>query len=299
MREVTVAFSNLWGADRNFSADYLYDLFPYLRGHVRFTLSRYPELIIYSAYGYVKNHGHGCKRLLIAGEPGRNYPDGKFSSEYIQPNFYTHGMTCDLENQSPNHIYYPQPLLHLQLYNEGVNSLIRTAPLTPEKEFFCNFIYSNGYSKDRVDFFRALSKYKRVESLGAVERNNFTDIGHGYDKAGYLAKQAFQSRCKFSICFENTYFPGYHTEKLTDAFIAGSVPIYRGDPNVEDLYNGYALVNWDRFKSDEACIEYVKYLDGNDAAYRRILNEPPFYDNKVPERISDATYLKFWKEMLA
>lgn len=299
MREVTVGFSNLWGHDRDFTAAYLYDLFPYLRDHFHFTLSKKPELWIYSAYGYVKNHGHGAKRLLICGEPGRNFPDGKFSSEYIQPHFYTHGMTCDLENPSPNHIYYPQPLLHLSLYNQGVNSLIRTDPPNPEKEFFANFIYSNGYSKDRVDFFHALSKYKRVESLGAVERNNFTDIGHGYDKGGYLAKQAFQSRCKFSICFENTYWPGYHTEKLTDAFISGSVPIYRGDPNVEDLYNKYAFVNWNHFQTAEACIEYVKYLDGNNEAYQRMLNESPFWDDVVPERISDATYLRFWKEMLS
>lgn len=39
---------------------------------------------------------------------------------------------------------------------------------------------------------------------------------------------------KFTLCFENAIFPGYVTEKIFDAILAGSVPVYLGDPNILD-----------------------------------------------------------------
>jgi hypothetical protein len=38
---------------------------------------------------------------------------------------------------------------------------------------------------------------------------------------------------KFALCFENTIYPGYLTEKMIDCFVAGVIPIYLGDPDVE------------------------------------------------------------------
>jgi hypothetical protein len=148
-----------------------------------------------------------------------------------------------------------------------------------------------------VDFFHKLSRYKRVESLGAVERNNDALAGTGYDTAGYRVKQAFQARCKFSIAFENSYFPGYTTEKLSDPLLAGSVPIYSGNPRVADIFNPKAFINVDTFASDEEAIDYIREVDNDDRRYESYLNEPPFAGNTVPERISDATYLEFFRRI--
>lgn len=40
---------------------------------------------------------------------------------------------------------------------------------------------------------------------------------------------------KFALCFENTVYPGYLTEKIIDCFVAGVIPIYFGDPMVERI----------------------------------------------------------------
>ncbi len=49
------------------------------------------------------------------------------------------------------------------------------------------------------------------------------------------------SKYKFALCFENGSYPGYVTEKIIDCFVAGVVPVYMGDLDIDrripdDLY---------------------------------------------------------------
>jgi hypothetical protein len=41
----------------------------------------------------------------------------------------------------------------------------------------------------------------------------------------------------FSICWENSIYPGYFTEKILDCFATGTIPIYRGDPEIGSVFN--------------------------------------------------------------
>ena len=50
----------------------------------------------------------------------------------------------------------------------------------------------------------------------------------------------------FSICIENSSNKGYHTEKIIDAFLSKTIPIYWGCPNLEELGydpNGFFFCN--------------------------------------------------------
>jgi hypothetical protein len=48
-------------------------------------------------------------------------------------------------------------------------------------------------------------------------------------------KLATTSRYRFSLCLENCVYPGYVTEKLFDAMLADTVPVYLGAPDVTDF----------------------------------------------------------------
>jgi hypothetical protein len=212
---------------------------------------------------------------------------------------YHFGITCAVQQTSAQHCYMPQGLLHLNLYNQGVSTLIRQPEkVATHKEFFCNFVYSNSNSRDRVEFFHKLSRYKRVESCGHVERNNDALACAAYSREGYLLKQAFQSRCKFSIAMENSYFPGYNTEKITDPLVARSVPIYKGDPRIAETFNPQSFINLSDFESDEEAIEFITRVDQDDALYRTYLEAPPFVNNIVPTCFTDEFYLEFWRSIL-
>jgi hypothetical protein len=317
VRAVKIAFENVWGNPAGFTEEYFLECFPYLRGRYQFELAGrhsgqpgvMPDVVFYSVYGYVteryERDGKRPVRVVCSGEAGDHFGLGakrlvNGALEY-EPGFYDYGLTMAAENTHPNHCYFPLMCLHLPLYNGGMQALVRRpGRVAPMKEYFCNFCYSNGNSRRRVEFFHKLSGYRRVESVGVVERNNLAlaQVGHGYDQRGYLAKQAFQSRCKFSIAFENTYFPGYTTEKMSDPLVARSVPIYSGNPRIAELFNSAAFINVDEFRSEEEAIEYIAYVDQHDAVYQRYLNAPPFRGNVVPERFSEGRLAQFWERIL-
>ena len=53
-------------------------------------------------------------------------------------------------------------------------------------------------------------------------------MGSIKDKASVMRKY------KFSLCMENMRFPGYLTEKIYDSLFAFSIPIYLGDPEIDN-----------------------------------------------------------------
>ena len=113
-------------------------------------------------------------------------------------------------------------MLFYQIY-KGIH-IIRAGENRP-----CGIFIATAFSVvDGGVFFDKLSTYKQVSSGGRF-RNN---IG------GAVAdKKAFQADHKFAIAFENTSYDGYCTEKLMEAFAAGTIPIYWGDPNVAKDFN--------------------------------------------------------------
>jgi hypothetical protein len=303
MKKIFLGFSNMWGASEAFTESYFLKCFPYLAPHYQFNIAprlskRNPDFVFYSVYGYIENPRYGLTKILFSGECGDHFAEGgKIAPGVCEPGFFDYGLTMAAENTHPNHIYMPLACLHLPLYNNGITTLIRDGSPPPAKEFFCDFIYSNGNSRVRVDFMKLLARRKRVECAGAVERNTEELRGTGYDRGGYLAKQRFQARCRFSIAFENNYFPGYTSEKLSDPLVARSVPIYSGNPRVAEVFNPEAFINVDEFPSHDAAIDYILKVDADEAWYQRYLNAPPFRGNVVPEKFSDATYLKFFQRI--
>lgn len=91
---------------------------------------------------------------------------------------------------------------------------------------FCAFMVSNSKppTSDMRDMcFELLSEYKKVDSGGLFRNNVGGRIGN---------KLEWLKDYKFHLCFENSTYPGYLTEKLFDAFSAGCVPIYWGDTSL-------------------------------------------------------------------
>ena len=109
------------------------------------------------------------------------------------------------------------------------------------KTNFCNFLYSHKVPY-REAFFTQLSKYKKVDAPGR-SMNNMPGIDSLYTGDKWEIKRQFLSLYKFTIAFENDIFPGYQTEKLYDAMLAGSIPIYCGDPFIDDVFNSASFVN--------------------------------------------------------
>ncbi|MFW5704365.1 MAG: glycosyltransferase family 10 domain-containing protein [Nanoarchaeota archaeon] len=158
---------------------------------------------------------------------------------------------------------------------------IKKNNLYSKKKKFCAFIVSNPASLDRIDFFKKLSKYKKVDSYGKVLRNISISKLPKY----FIDNDKLYRNYKFVICFENSYAKEYITEKLPNVMMANSIPIYRGAPNVGEYFNTKSFINYDDYGSYDKMIEKIIELDQDDEKYQNFLKEPWFKNNKIPNKI--------------
>ena len=150
-----------------------------------------------------------------------------------------------------------------------------------EKTIFANFCSSHESEYNiRGDFFKQLCQYKKVDSIGTYLNN--TGV---YVKGSDGSKREYQTKCKFSLCFESTSHAGFNTEKIVDAFAANTIPVYYGDPYINDIFNPKAFINIADYDSFDAAIQKIIELDNNDEKYLEILNQPIFVDPTYPARL--------------
>jgi len=76
---------------------------------------------------------------------------------------------------------------------------------------------------------------------------------------------------EFHVAIENHYAPHVWTEKLADAFLGFTVPIYYGCPNVYDYFPEDSLIQIDLYDFDGS-IEKIKSIISTEGEYERRLS---------------------------
>lgn len=49
----------------------------------------------------------------------------------------------------------------------------------------------------------------------------------------------------FSVVVENDFYDNYYTEKITDCFATGTIPVYMGSPNIGDVFDTNGIISMD------------------------------------------------------
>lgn len=75
----------------------------------------------------------------------------------------------------------------------------------------------------------------------------------------------------FSVAIENIQWPGYHTEKIIDCFMTGTVPIYYGDPMIGKRFNTRGILVLSANTPTPTPAMYRKMLPAVRDNYRRAL----------------------------
>jgi hypothetical protein len=79
---------------------------------------------------------------------------------------------------------------------------------------------------------------------------------------------AVSSRHKFTLAFENSIALDYVTDKLFDVWVAGSVPVYLGAPNVADFAPAaHSYIDVSDFSGPDELASYINHLDHHDDEY--------------------------------
>ena len=276
-----VDFTDFWG-ELNKADNFFTRL---LSKRFRVEICDRPDLLIYSDKGHTHKI-YTCRKLFWTGES-------------LRPNF----SQCDY---ALTQFFIDDPrnerLPIYVVFAQGDPSVLFRDPaegprLARERQKFCAFLARNGNprrTRRRLDMFRQLSAYRAVDGGGTVLNN----IG-GPIPLGTEAKLAFLSAYRFNLCFENRSFSGYTTEKLPEAYRAGCVPLYWGNPLVERDFNPRAFLSLHQFSSDAAFVEKVTELDHNEEARAAMLAEPLMPDNRPNEFFRMERYLDFFERVVS
>lgn len=272
-----LAFADFWdqfNPQNNFFTDLFKKIFPEIS-----IVNQAPDILIYSCFGHTHHYVDRNKTKKIY-----------YTGENLRPNFNECdlSLTFDFETYNGKNFRLPLWMLQIDWFNKknygnpeyvlpyeqiNTNNFINTP-----KTKFCVAVF-NTDSPHRFDTVRKLSEYKKVDCWGKPHGNWF------YGESG---KYKVISEYKFSICYENTIYPGYYTEKLFHAKCGGTVPLYWADPNIIKDFNKKSFINLYDFDSDvDALIEYVKFVDNTPAVYNQYRTEPLFNEqpslNKIEE----------------
>lgn len=239
-----------------------------LSGIFKVEISEDPDFVFFSNYGF-EHLKYKCIRIFYNGENQRtdwNGCDFSFSFDYLNdPRHF----------RMTNWIWYDDVRKLMLQKPQGQEALIG-------KTGFCNMVISNPYAKERIAFFHALSKYKKVDSGGRYLNN----IG-----GPVVNKLEFIRRYKFTVAFENSSFPGYTTEKLFEPMFANSIPIYWGNPEVGRDFDTRSFVNANAFSGIDQMIDYIIELDKSDEKYFSLWRYPWYADNLLPECVDENLIL--------
>jgi hypothetical protein len=107
----------------------------------------------------------------------------------------------------------------------------------------------------------------------------------------------YYRKYRFAIAMENKAVPGYVTEKLLNAILAGSIPIYYGDQVwVKSVFNEKAIIFVQDFNTLEECANYISMVDKTPALLKQYQNQPVFV--KTPELFSIENPCEDYKKMI-
>lgn len=108
-------------------------------------------------------------------------------------------------------------------------------PAVYQKNKLCSYITSfKRYTSGHV---------KRLELFEKLKNNSkFEDHIFGRDYRNLEDKLDGLKDYMFSIVIENSIYPKYYTEKITDCFATGTIPIYYGDESISEDFDRNGII---------------------------------------------------------
>ncbi len=103
-------------------------------------------------------------------------------------------------------------------------------------------------------------------------------------------KLATLSQYRYALCYENSRFPGYISEKIFDCFFAGTIPLYLGAPDIEKYVPPDTFIDLRQFTGYPEVEQFLDGLDELDA--RRYLEA-------AAQFVHSPAFLRFAHERFA
>ena len=231
-----------------------------------------PDILISSINGNINNVRNvkaKCK-LFFYGENLNRYPP--YNNDKLLYDTFDLIVGFKKTDLSKKQIRFPLWLIYYKYYKYNENDNILThiqkkynVNIKKKKDIFGTIIAKHDRGGQRGKICNELSKYGNIKSPGQWH-NNTQPIGRTQnDKINYI------SRGLYNVCPENSFYEGYFTEKIFQAFEGGTIPLYWAidlpEPEIINK-NKYCFCNINNkqllTKSiNNMCTNPKKYIEGD------------------------------------
>ena len=241
-----------------------------------------PDVVFHSIFGGMKEASkYNCKKILFLGENNR---PSSFKTDY-SISFDPHSKT---NYRLPLWQFYLilNPKLKEKLFGPRINHSFF--------DRFCSFIVSNPGNFARNGMYQQMSSIKKVHSYGRYMTNDLSLQQANNGRYWRNVKTEFfeKYKHKYAIAFENNSYPYYTTEKLMDAFLAGSMPIYWGDPKVKQDWNVDAFINAN--KGTNTAFDIMKKMENDNIFFEEVYQQPIFTDEQKQKHETNIEFFETW-----
>ena len=248
----------------------------------------FADIVFVTIYGnshtdFIKKNRHKC--ILWLGENKR-------------PNLYNCPYSISFDYHSYSNTNFRLPLWYSEIdwFNTGLgvisidevyDRLVLPGSLTLDDIHdydFCITIFNNPEG-ERVHLYELLNSYKNVVGYGRPFNNWFPTY------EDYKSKLSAMSGFLFNLCPENSYQPGYYTEKCIHAKLARTCPIYKADSHVISDFRPSSFLNLYNYRNASDLLCQVRYLDQNRQFLLDIINQPLLH--AMPSLDEFGAFLKY------
>ena len=297
-QEYVIAYSDMWPGfqyDSNVIIDALRHEFPSetFRGCV-YDSSCVPHLLIFGPFGTTwKQVPSSVPKILFSAE-NWPLPSDPSISLYVTSSY----------KEDDTHIRLPTWMTFLDWYSTAtelpvdstanpirfpVSLAMRPHPVPfSQRPHFCGFVVSNPTCAFRNQAFQHINQYKKVDSGGSLYNNMGQPLALRYPGGGGgdLSKYHFFSERRFSISFENGQAPGYITEKVLHAKMAGCVPLYWGDAKTDMDFVPNSFINVSAVTDPQKLIQIIQSLESRPDLCEKLAATPILDEERKQNALS-------------
>ena len=170
------------------------------------------------------------------------------------------------------------PVIHARIsyFNRFQNNILipKNSEIPFSNKKFALLITQNGLNENKRIIYDALSE------MGQVDRIQM--FPYLKTKTCYNSPELLKlfNKYKFIITFENSHTNGYITEKIFNVFLAKSIPIYDGAPNISEFIKPGSFIPF-----QQNIVSIVNMIKDNEEMYNKIINMDKIQDKYKDIRI--------------
>ena len=278
-RPIYLHWQNFW-SDMNTEDCQILDFLKNSNPEIQFRLSSSPkqaDVIISSCYGkekFQKKFDH-CLRILFLGEN-------------VRPQFdnYDFSLTSDLNSYRGRNIYLPLWLFEVDLFERNFNyndrKIHKIDLFTKKKKIdFSTRKSSIVYVGNNCEPFRESIIRSICDEPNLIET-------YGSHSKPIENKVELLKKYKATLALENSYYPGYITEKGIQAYLGGAKTFYWGCLKNSPFEGHPLFVNLETTQTSDEIIYQIKNVINEN----KIMEIPPLFTENYITNIKSKLLLK-------